>query len=60
MELTDAGGTSRVQAFKDFMASDAEALVCTHATLRFAFDQLGASHFLTASLPLMSFIMFGR
>jgi hypothetical protein len=44
--LTDsAGAAGKVTAFKDFMASDAEALVCTHATLRFAFDQLGAAAF---------------
>ncbi len=44
--LTDsAGGAGKVSAFKDFMASDDEVLVCTHATLRFAFDQLGAAAF---------------
>ena len=40
--LTDsAGAAGKVSAFKAFMASDDEILVCTHATLRFAFDQLG-------------------
>ena len=44
--LTDsAGAAGKVTAFKDFMVSDAEALVCTHATLRFAFDKLGAAAF---------------
>ncbi len=43
--LTDAAGAAKVQAFKEFMTSADEALVCTHATLRFAFDQLGASAF---------------
>jgi len=28
----------KVRAFVDFMASDAEVLVCTHATFRFAYD----------------------
>ncbi|MCC5943604.1 MAG: DEAD/DEAH box helicase [Bernardetiaceae bacterium] len=31
---------SKVRAFLSFLASDAQILVCTHATLRFAFDGL--------------------
>ena len=39
------GSQQKVQAFKEFMASDAEILVCTHATLRFAFDDFGVEPF---------------
>jgi superfamily II DNA or RNA helicase len=37
--------SSKVGAFKDFMDSDEKILVCTHATLRFAFDQLDEEKF---------------
>lgn len=54
--LTDAGGTSgKVQAFKDFMASSDETLVCTHATLRFAFEQLGAAAFANCLVAIDEF-----
>lgn len=44
--LTSAGGDkSKVQGFIRFMESDEEILVCTHATLRFAFEQLDDSIF---------------
>ena len=43
--LTDAGGAQKTKAFADFMASDDTVLVATHATLRFAYDQLGAAAF---------------
>ena len=39
------GENSKVQLFKEFMSSDEQVLLCTHATLRFAFDQIGASKF---------------
>jgi hypothetical protein len=32
--------TSKVRAVRDFMASDDRILVCTHATFRFAFDEI--------------------
>lgn len=35
----------KVKAFKDFLASDANILVCTHATLRFAFEQTQADDY---------------
>ncbi|WP_247306914.1 MULTISPECIES: DEAD/DEAH box helicase [unclassified Bradyrhizobium] len=38
----DAGKVARLQAF---MESDAEVLICTHATLRFAYDKIGAAPF---------------
>lgn len=42
----DADGSKRkVVAFQDFMKSDEKILICTHATLRFAFDQLEVKDF---------------
>lgn len=38
-------GQSKGAAFRRFLASPDEALVCTHATLRSAFDDLGAEAF---------------
>lgn len=43
--LTDSGGSQKTKAFSDFMSSDDATLVCTHATLRFAYDALGAAAF---------------
>ena len=37
--------TSKVQAFKDFMQSEDKILICTHATLRFAFEGLTETDF---------------
>lgn len=34
------GSSSKVQAFKNFMANDERILICTNATLRFAVEQL--------------------
>jgi superfamily II DNA or RNA helicase len=39
------GEKSKVEAFKKFMASDEKILICTHATLRFAFKELDESKF---------------
>ncbi|MCI7698552.1 MAG: hypothetical protein MSQ05_04120 [Akkermansia sp.] len=39
---TSAG---KVSLFKDFMRNEANILICTHATLRFAFEQLTPSDF---------------
>lgn len=39
----DNGG--KVNAVATFLASDSKVLVCTHATFRFAFEQLGVSAF---------------
>ena len=36
---------SKVITFKEFLESDEEILICTHATLRFAFDELEESRF---------------
>lgn len=53
--LTDAGGTQKTKAFADFMASEDSILVCTHATLRFAFDQLGAAAFANSVIAIDEF-----
>lgn len=40
------GSNSKVDAFLDFLDSeDSQVLLCTHATLRFAFDRAGADKF---------------
>ena len=39
------GENSKVITFGKFLVSDSRILVCTHATLRFAFDKYGASKF---------------
>lgn len=39
------GEAGKVEAFKRFMASPDDILVCTHATLRFAFDKLNVELF---------------
>jgi hypothetical protein len=55
-DLTDsAGAAGKVNAFMGFMASDDEVLVCTHATLRFAFDQLGAAAFANCLVAIDEF-----
>ena len=37
---TPGGSDSKVQKFIEFLDSDAAVLLCTHATLRFAFDKI--------------------
>lgn len=39
------GETSKVTGFGTFLDSDDKILLCTHSTLRFAFDKYGASKF---------------
>ena len=44
--LTSSGGNAgKVAAFQEFLSSTDPVLVCTHATLRFAFEKVGASAF---------------
>ncbi len=50
-----AGSVGKTAAFKAFMSSDAEVLVCTHATLRFAYDQLGPAPFANALIAIDEF-----
>jgi len=42
---TSEGNKSKVETFKKFLKSDEKILVCTHATLRFAYDGLDESAF---------------
>lgn len=43
-DLCSGGGeASKRQQFKDFLASDEKVLLCTHATLRFAFAEIESS-----------------
>ena len=42
---TPGGETSKTKAFKRFMAGDDKILICTHATLRFAFPEIEDSAF---------------
>ncbi|MGX5858602.1 DEAD/DEAH box helicase [Dyadobacter jiangsuensis] len=39
------GSKSKVQAFKNFISNNEKILICTHATLRFAFEELEESQF---------------
>jgi hypothetical protein len=43
--LTQAGGAQKIKAFADFMTSPDRIMICTHATLRFAYDALGPEAF---------------
>ena len=42
---TPGGEPSRTKAFKRFMAGDDKVLICTHATLRFAFQEVEDTDF---------------
>ena len=54
--LCMAGGEkSKVDAFKRFMQSDEKILICTHATLRFAFKELDDSSFDNCLLAIDEF-----
>ena len=52
---TTVDNKSKVQAFKEFLDSDEKILICTHATLRFAFDQLSESKFNNTLLAIDEF-----
>ena len=49
------GSKSKVEAFKNFMAGDEPILICTHSTLRFAYDELEDSAFNNALLAIDEF-----
>ncbi len=54
--LCTAGGEkSKVEAFKKFMESDEKILICTHATLRFAFKELDDAKFNNTLLAIDEF-----
>jgi len=42
---TEGATTEKIRAFRCFMESPDEIVVCTHATLRFAFEQVGVEAF---------------
>ncbi|PHS36839.1 MAG: ATP-dependent helicase [Sulfurovum sp.] len=52
---TTVDSKSKVQAFKEFLDSGEKILICTHATLRFAFDQLNESKFNDTLLAIDEF-----
>jgi len=52
---TTADSKSKVQSFKEFLDSNEKILICTHATLRFAFDQLNESKFNDTLLAIDEF-----
>jgi len=49
------GSKSKVQAFKNFLANGESILICTHATLRFAFEELDESQFNNILLAIDEF-----
>ena len=51
----DDGSSSKVKAFHKFMDSDEKILICTHATLRFACEELDESKFNNTLLAIDEF-----
>jgi superfamily II DNA or RNA helicase len=49
------GSKSKVQAFKNFMANEEPILICTHATLRFAYEALEDNQFDNTLLAIDEF-----
>ncbi len=49
------GSKGKVQAFRNFMDNDEKILICTHATLRFAFEDLDISKFDNCLLAIDEF-----
>ena len=49
------GSKSKVQAFKNFLDNGERILICTHATLRFAFEELEESKFNNLLLAIDEF-----
>lgn len=49
------GSKSKVQAFKNFLANGEQLLICTHATLRFAYEELDDSAFNNTLLAIDEF-----
>ena len=49
------GSKSKVQAFKNFLENDEKILICTHATLRFAVEELEESNFNNILLAIDEF-----
>lgn len=56
LDLTDGGTSGKVDRFVQFMSSPTdEILLCTHSTLRFAYDQLGAAAFANTVVAIDEF-----
>lgn len=49
------GNSGKVQAFRNFMDNDEKILICTHATLRFAFEELDETKFDNCLLAIDEF-----
>lgn len=49
------GSKSKVQAFKNFLNNKESILICTHATLRFAFEELDETRFSDTVLAIDEF-----
>lgn len=52
---TAGGDAGKVGRFQAFMESDAKVLICTHATLRFAYDKIGPEPFANCLLAVDEF-----
>lgn len=52
---TPGGEKSKVEAFKRFLKSDEKILICTHATLRFAFEEIEEKRFNDTLLAIDEF-----
>ncbi len=52
---TPGGEKSKVKAFKEFVENDEKILICTHSTLRFAFEELDVNKFNNALLAIDEF-----
>jgi hypothetical protein len=53
--LCTPGDEGKVGKFQAFMESDAQVMVCTHATLRFAYDKIGTEPFASCLLAVDEF-----
>src|ERR1700692_768936 len=53
--LCTPGDEGKVAKFQAFMSSEADVMVCTHATLRFACDKIGAEPFGNCLLAVYEF-----
>jgi hypothetical protein len=53
--LTNSGGGRKTAAVAEFLASGESVLVCTHATLRFAYEKLGAEMFASCVVAIDEF-----
>lgn len=52
---TPGGEKSKVKAFKEFVRNDEKILICTHSTLRFAFEELDVNKFNNTLLAIDEF-----